>query len=365
MRIIAVIFVLICTLFGDWQQAEEIALPKGIQINDLTVNNDGLIWLLSSTAILKLESTSKNPLLINEILDAKLLSMSGEEIYLLRSNNRLSVFNIKEGSISDVTEGTLNSPIQLGVVNNENKPTVVALEPDRLAFIEAGNVIGALNTDADRFAVVPTADYSESSTPLYTLKGNRVYAWTGGMIKNPENYRSRVLYSSSSNILDLAVDKSGNLYILFADSIVVMDDDGKYQGKIQTENLPTGTELLTNPLNNNLIIFNRTGRVLKVMNQIKKEHSETITLNKNYPNPVDNFTEIEFTLGQPLNLTLTVYNLIGEPVKVLAKGQYGKGAHRVQWNADDEKGNLVPNGVYFYRLESNKGVAIKQLIVLR
>ncbi len=52
-------------------------------------------------------------------------------------------------------------------------------------------------------------------------------------------------------------------------------------------------------------------------------------------------------------------------MKLIAKDRFLQGTHRVTWKAKDEKGNLVPNGVYFYRLESNRGVAIRQLIVLR
>jgi flagellar hook assembly protein FlgD len=97
----------------------------------------------------------------------------------------------------------------------------------------------------------------------------------------------------------------------------------------------------------------------------KTVRGDIITLHDNKPNPVDNYTEIEFTITDKLNLSVTVYNLIGEPVKVIAKRRFPKGTHHVVWHADDEKGNLVPNGIYFYRLESKKGVAIKQLIVLR
>jgi flagellar hook assembly protein FlgD len=114
-----------------------------------------------------------------------------------------------------------------------------------------------------------------------------------------------------------------------------------------------------------LYIFDNNTKRIQVVSQSGRDSEEMIVLDKNRPNPVDNFTEISFTLSEPLYLTITIYNLIGEPVKQIVKDRYLKGSHRVVWKAVDEKGNLVPNGVYFYRLESNKGVAIRQLIVLR
>ena len=364
MKHITVILFLICCLFGEWQQTEEIVLPKGIQINDIAINKDGEIWLLSSAAILKLEPASKIPLIISGISGARLFAISDATIYLVSNNNHLMLFDINKGT-DEESEAAFAAPSQIRVVNVAGQNSLIALESGRLTFWENGKMVGAVPADAQKFAVVPLADYAESSMPLYTLKDNRVYAWTGGAFQHAENYRNRIVYSSSSTILDITADKSGKLFMLFADSIVVLASDGKYTGKVQTPVMPSETELVTNPANQSLVLFDKAGRKLVMFNETKKDNSDLITLNKNSPNPVDNYTEIEFTLSRPLTITLTVYNLIGEPVKVLAKGQFGKGTHRVHWNACDQKGNLVPNGVYFYRLESNKGVAIKQLVVLR
>lgn len=57
--------------------------------------------------------------------------------------------------------------------------------------------------------------------------------------------------------------------------------------------------------------------------------------------------------------------MIGEPVKTITQGSYNKGRFRVRWDGKDESGRILPNGVYFYRLESKKGVTIRQLIILR
>lgn len=365
MKKIIVMLFLICGAFGEWQKTDEIVLPKNIQVNDLTITNDGEVWVLSASSILKIDPSLKDLILIQEITDGKLLVTAGEMIYFVKNNNRFLMLNLEKENIIQEAELVLNTPRQINAVSADDKSIVIVLELNRLAFIAEGKIIGAVTTDAEKFTVIPLADYNNSETPIFTLANNRVFSWTDGSYKNSEDYRSRLLYSSSGNILDFAADKDGDLYILFSDSVVVLLSNGEYKSKILIDNLPVDSKILINPANNNLLLFNRLEKTLQILSETKKESSDIIILNKNRPNPVDNFTEIDFTINQPLNLTLTVYNLIGEPVKVIARDYFSQGTHRVTWDACDEKGSLVPNGVYFYRLESNKGIAIKQLIVLR
>jgi hypothetical protein len=245
------------------------------------------------------------------------------------------------------------------------RPGVAVLESNRLVFATPFEIAGSISTSAERCVMIPMADYSDRSTPLFTLSGNRIFEWTGGRFLNAENYGNKLIYSASNSILDFCADKKGNLYILFADSITVLGEHSEYKGRIGVGEISHGSRILWNPKENNLIIFDNATKSMQVLSEAGRQAEELIVLDKNRPNPVDNYTEISFTLNEPLFLTITVYNLIGEPVKQIAKDRFLKGNHRVVWKADDEKSNLVPNGVYFYRLESTKGVAIRQLIVLR
>jgi len=365
MKKLAVILLFLCLAFGAWQQSGEITLPKSIQVNDLTISNSGEIWILSASALLKLEATSKSPLLIQEISDGKVLAAQ-DEIYILDNTSRLVFLNPSKEEVAQPTRLTFNSPDGIAAINADNDRYVLVLESNQLNFCSKEKILGSIITNADKFTVVPLADYSDTQTPLFTLANNRISSWTGGTFKNIENYRSRLLYSASNTILDFTADENGNLFVLFSDSIVVLGLSGEYKQKISIETMPLGSKILTNPANNNLVLFNRFDKTLEILSNIRADdRGEIVALHKNHPNPVDNLTDFEFTINQPLNLTITIYNLIGEPVKVIAKGHYAKGTHQVTWHADDDKGNLVPNGVYFYRLESEKGVAIRQLIVLR
>lgn len=364
MRRLSVLVCLVCLASGAWQFSEEVALSRINQVNDLAINDNGEIWVLSPLAISKIDGNTGNLLLSKEIRNVRAVTVLAEDVYYIDSNNRLAVYTTGEENLAS-TGLTFNNPTQMIALSIDGSPGIAVLEPNRLVFTTPFEIIGSIGTRAERFAMIPMADYSDRSTPLFTLNGNRIFEWKGGRFLDAENYGNKLIYSASNSILDFCADKKGNLYILFTDSITVLGEDGDHKGKIGVGDISNGSRILWNPKEDNLVIFDNATKSMQVLSEAGRQTEELIVLDKNRPNPVDNYTEISFTLNEPLSLTITVYNLIGEPVKQIARDRYLKGTHRVVWKADDEKGNLVPNGVYFYRLESQKGVAIRQLIVLR
>jgi hypothetical protein len=75
------------------------------------------------------------------------------------------------------------------------------------------------------------------------------------------------------------------------------------------------------------------------------ENLDNLSL-KTYPNPFTNSTTVSFTLTRPEQVSLMVYDMTGKVVKVLADGFLPEGEHQIEWNATDERGNSVSAGVY-------------------
>ena len=69
-------------------------------------------------------------------------------------------------------------------------------------------------------------------------------------------------------------------------------------------------------------------------------------LHQNYPNPFNPSTVIRYDLSRAGTVRLTVYNLLGEEVALLALGAQAAGTYSVRFNAAD-----LPTGAYLYRLE--------------
>jgi subtilisin family serine protease len=89
------------------------------------------------------------------------------------------------------------------------------------------------------------------------------------------------------------------------------------------------------------------------------------SLSQNYPNPFNPTTAINFTLPSAQDVSLVIYNLLGQRVKLLRTGRLPAGQHTVAWNATDESGRQVASGVYFYRLTAGENSLRRKMLLLR
>ncbi|MFH2004890.1 MAG: T9SS type A sorting domain-containing protein, partial [Bacteroidota bacterium] len=80
-----------------------------------------------------------------------------------------------------------------------------------------------------------------------------------------------------------------------------------------------------------------------------REHETNISeyrVLKNYPNPFNPTTDIQFNIEQKEKVTLKIYNSIGQEIAILADENLEAGAHSIQFN-----GNNLPTGVYIAMLQ--------------
>ncbi|MCL5268314.1 MAG: carboxypeptidase regulatory-like domain-containing protein [Bacteroidetes bacterium] len=89
------------------------------------------------------------------------------------------------------------------------------------------------------------------------------------------------------------------------------------------------------------------------------------TLDQNYPNPFNPTTQIAFSIPQEEHVTIAVFNILGERVATLLSGDLGAGSHLITWNARNENGEMLPSGVYFYRLSTPHFTAVKKMLLLK
>lgn len=83
-------------------------------------------------------------------------------------------------------------------------------------------------------------------------------------------------------------------------------------------------------------------------------------LKQNYPNPFNPSTMIEYSIPEKNFVRLSVYNAIGKQVAVLFEGVKEKGVYRYNFNAAN-----LPSGVYIYKLETNKRVLSRKMILIK
>ncbi|MDD3535578.1 MAG: FlgD immunoglobulin-like domain containing protein [Candidatus Cloacimonetes bacterium] len=86
---------------------------------------------------------------------------------------------------------------------------------------------------------------------------------------------------------------------------------------------------------------------------------------RNYPNPFQHATRIEFALEKSAPLGINIYNLKGQKVRSLSQELYKAGSHNVEWDGKDDKGKACPMGVYYVQLKSEGRAATKKLLRIK
>ena len=86
----------------------------------------------------------------------------------------------------------------------------------------------------------------------------------------------------------------------------------------------------------------------------------TIMLGKNYPNPFNPRTSIDYMLTQAAPVMLTVHNAGGQHVTTLKNEQQLPGRYSAVWDASD-----MPSGIYFMRLQSGEQRMSRKMLLVK
>ncbi|MCB2210633.1 T9SS type A sorting domain-containing protein [bacterium] len=113
----------------------------------------------------------------------------------------------------------------------------------------------------------------------------------------------------------------------------------------------------------NAWVISDTSFVLDVPERVQLP--ENYSLGQNYPNPFNPTTQIQFNLGKPGQVQLAVYNVLGQRVATLLNERMTAGAHAVTFDGQDQFGQTLASGVYFYRLEAGDFVRSRKMVLLK
>jgi hypothetical protein len=85
-----------------------------------------------------------------------------------------------------------------------------------------------------------------------------------------------------------------------------------------------------------------------------------MTLGPVYPNPFNAMLSISFALPHQQEVSLRLYNVLGQPVAQLANGLFAAGPHRLQWSSE-----RAGTGVYFLQLQSERQTLTIKVVALK
>ncbi len=94
---------------------------------------------------------------------------------------------------------------------------------------------------------------------------------------------------------------------------------------------------------------------------IPKEFS----LHQNYPNPFNPETQITFDLPKRAEVSIVIYNSLGQKVRTLVSGTKEAGTHTVVWDGRNDQGARVASGVYIYMMRAGDFQQARKMSLMR
>ena len=106
-----------------------------------------------------------------------------------------------------------------------------------------------------------------------------------------------------------------------------------------------------------------------LIQNIKSAIPQTWQLYQNYPNPFNPSTTIQFDVpeeaGRVPRIAVQIFNILGQKVKTIERGNLDAGRYTVVWNGTNEGGSRVASGVYFYRILAGDYVHTMKMVLIK
>lgn len=113
------------------------------------------------------------------------------------------------------------------------------------------------------------------------------------------------------------------------------------------------------------VVFKYTADSIIGIPNLSENLPENQKLHQNYPNPFNPSTIIKFEIFVNSMTYLSIYNSIGEEVFDIVYGYRAPGVYELNWDGRDNYGKVLPSGIYFYKLQTEKYTETKKMILVR
>jgi len=88
-------------------------------------------------------------------------------------------------------------------------------------------------------------------------------------------------------------------------------------------------------------------------------------LKPNYPNPFNPSTAIQYDLPKATHVKIEIYNTLGQRVRTLVNKNKTAGSYQVIWDGDNDNGEPVPSGIYFYIMNTSEFKQSRKMLLVR
>lgn len=241
--------------------------------------------------------------------------------------------------------------------------------PNNITFsasAQLGNVYGYKNPHDYMFVF-----YSDSIFQSYSLENVAGYPSIPVRDVNFKVYDITDASSSHEVQFGYPIDNTPAGTISNGDLIVLSDKDGTgkswFLNFSGTQNYEPGDGITLSIITKKgLSIFD----TLKVSGNISTEvrdinaSPQNFILEQNYPNPFNPVTTIEYQIPNSGNVSLKIYDVLGNEIKTLVAEFTNSGRHQVIFDASSIRGGLA-SGLYFFRLMFDGKVITRKMLLLK
>ncbi len=238
-------------------------------------------------------------------------------------------------SLQSVTVSSSNNPLPAPIVIStstiSNLPSgSIAAEKYESVIVEYKNItVTDDNADGNsgttnNFGEILVADTSNVSTRVELQDGNHMYhnSWDATVMYDP----SLVKVKQGDTFQSL----KGILYFSFSNYKLVPRKNDDFTGFV-SDNSEAGSDV-----------------------------PDKFELNQNYPNPFNPVTSISYTLPKATNVTISIYNALGQLVKLFEQGYQTPGSYKLLFDA-----STLTSGIYIYQLRAGEFTSSKKMMLIK
>lgn len=268
-------------------------------------------------------------------------------------------------AITTTPAGIINSPFY---GYNAGYSTPTALEVGKGYWVRASaagviNLPASLAKGGEQAQTTISKDWGKIS--IIDREGKSVTLYSANKVANLSSYDLPPV--PPTGIFDVRFATGRNVEVLGTESKDVVINSAEFPvtvridgASLQIKDKATNGQIVNQVVRNNgsFTLTNSAATVLEVTSLDAKPNS--FELSQNYPNPFNPSTTIRFAIPEKANVSLTIYNQLGEKVAVLLSGEMEAGYHKVEFN-----GSNLTSGVYFYEIKAGSFSAVKKLMLMK
>lgn len=227
-----------------------------------------------------------------------------------------------------------------------------------------GSVFGGNPAQVEQALHIYPAGLPDPGVPQFTLPGPQ---FNDGFINEfniePISGEKNILSGPFSVAVEFLTNSAGNQFA----SSVVHDGNGCQSGRNLVKASPGGwTDACALGVTGDWVMYvvYRPCVVTGIEGTFVSASSPAFITGAR-PNPFAGDTTVEFVLEKPGPVDVSVYDIQGRRVAVLARGTRDAGVHTVGWNGLDTGGGALPSGIYFVRLQAAGTTSVRKVVLAK